>query len=171
MVRVDVDASADNLAAGNGGVLRADDAALPLAYGSDTLELMVRDPTWAHAYWDMSVERLDAAVGPFGRAEGFLRLIGVPAGHLLDEHVVWAQRGSLGLPLPQADRSYLVELAIMRDDFRWAILARSGVVHAPPTLPRVATAAGVALGPAGDIGHLVSTRTPGSPYGVPRDRR
>ena len=60
MVRVDVDASANNLAAGNGDVVRADDAALPLAYGSDTLELMVRDPTWAHAYWDMSVERLTA---------------------------------------------------------------------------------------------------------------
>jgi hypothetical protein len=171
MVRVDVDASAENLATGNGDVLRANDAAFPLAYGSDTLELMVRDPTWAHAYWDMSVERLDAAVGPFGRAEGFLRLIGVPTGHLLDEHVVWARRGSLGLALPRADSSYMVELAIMRDDFRWVILARSGVVHAPPTVPRVATSAGVALGPAGEVGHLVSTRTPGSSYGTPRDRR
>jgi uncharacterized protein len=153
----------------SGDALKADDAALPLAYGSDTLELMVRDPTWAHAYWDMSVERIDAAVGPFGREEAFLRLIGVPAGQLVDEEVVWARRGSVGLALPQADRSYMVELAIMRDDFRWVILARSGVVHTPPTVPRGATAAGVALGRASDVRHLVSTRTPGSSHGAPRD--
>jgi len=169
MVRVDVDASTGNLDRESGDALKADDAALPLAYGSDTLALMVRDPTWAHAYWDMSGERIDAAVGPFGRQEAFLRLIGVPSGDLVDEHVVWARRGSLGLALPQADRSYMVELAIMRDDLRWVILARSGVVHAPPTVPTGATAAGLALGRASDIGHLVSTRTPGSPNGAPRD--
>jgi uncharacterized protein len=170
-VRVDIDASADNLAGGSGDVVKADDAALPLAYGSDTLEVMVRDPTWAHAYWDMSVERIAAAVGPFGRQEAFLRLIDVLSGDLVVEDVVWARRGSLGLALPQADRSYKVELAIMRDDFRWVILARSRVIHAPPTLPRVAAVEGVALGRASDIGHLQSTRIPGSPHGAPRDRR
>ena len=167
---MDVDATADNLAGGSGDVPTAADAALPLAYGSDTLELMVRNPTWAHAYWDMSVERIDAAVGPFGRQEAFLRLIGVPTGHPVDEHVVWARRGSLGLALPQADSSYMVELAILRDDFRWVILARSGVVHAPPTLPSAATAAGLALGRASDVRHLLSTRTPGSSHGAPRGR-
>jgi len=167
---VDVDASADNLAAGSGDGLRADDAALPLAYGSDTLELMVRDPTWAHAYWDISVERITAAVGPFGTEEAFLRLIGVPTGHLVAEHAVWAQRGSLGLALPQPDSSYMVELSIMRE-YRWVTLARSGVIHAPPTLPRVAIVDGLGLGPASDIRHLLSTRTPGSSHGAPRDRR
>ena len=102
---MDVDATTKDLAAGSGDVLRADDAALPLAYGSDTLELMVRDPTWAHAYWDMSVNRVTAVVGPFGRQGAFLRLIGVPSGHLVAEHAVSAQRGSFGLALPQADRS------------------------------------------------------------------
>ena len=155
------------MAGGGDDVLRADDAALPLAYGSDTLELMVRDPTWAHAYWDMSAERVMAAVGPFGRQEAFLRLIDVPTGHLVAEDVVWARRGSLGLALPRADRSYAAELAIMCDDFRWVILARSGVVHAPPTLPRVASADVRAFGCAGDVGDLVSTRTPGSWQGYP----
>jgi uncharacterized protein len=168
MVRVEVDATAEDLAAGSGDVLRADDAALPLAYGSDTLELMVRDPAWAHAYWDMSVERITAVVGPFGRQEAFLRLIGVPSGHLVAEHAVWAQRGSFGLALPQADSSYMVELAVMCE-YRWVVLARSGVVHAPPTSPRVA-ADGLALGRASDIRHVVSARTPGSAYGAPRDR-
>ena len=35
-------------------LLGFDDAPLPLGYGSDTLELMVRDPMSAYAYWDLS---------------------------------------------------------------------------------------------------------------------
>src|SRR5208283_3508349 len=35
----------------------ADASQLPLSYGSDRLVLMARDPTWAHAYWDIRVPR------------------------------------------------------------------------------------------------------------------
>jgi Domain of unknown function (DUF4912) len=115
-----------------------DDAPLPLGYGSDRLELMVRDPTCAHAYWDLSSDRIDAAVGPGEGGRAFLRLIGVPSGYLLAEYAVAVARGSQDVALPEADSSYMVELAVMRD-YRWVVLARSDVVHAPPTAPRVAT--------------------------------
>jgi hypothetical protein len=115
----------------------ASDAPLPNAYGTDTLVLMVRDPTWAHAYWDISVARIDDAVVSLGGGEAFLRLIGVPTGYLLAEHEVWAEHGSYDVPLPEADHSYAAELAILHD-YRKVVLARSTVVQAPPSTSRPA---------------------------------
>jgi hypothetical protein len=114
------------------------DARLPRGYGSDTLELMVRDPTSAYAYWDLSVGRINAAVGTHGRRRAFLRLIGVPSGYLLAEHAVPAERGSHEVALPEADSSYMVELAVMRN-YQWVVLARSDVIHAPPETARAAS--------------------------------
>ena len=115
----------------------ASDAPLPNAYGTDTLVLMVRDPTWAHAYWDIRVARINDAVGSLGGGKAFLRLIGVPTGYLLAEHEVWADKGSYDVPLPEADHSYAAELAIVHD-YRKIVLARSNVVQAPPSTPRPA---------------------------------
>jgi len=114
------------------------EASLPLGYGGDTLELMVRDPTSAHAYWDLSVDRINAAVGPHDRRKAFLRLIGVPTGYLLAEYAVPAERGSQAVALPEADSSYEVELAVTHN-YQWVVLARSNVIHAPPTTARVAS--------------------------------
>jgi hypothetical protein len=113
----------------------ASDAPLPNAYGTDTLVFMVGDPTWAHAYWDISVARINDAVASLGGGRAFLRLIGVPTGYLLAEHEVWAERGSYGVALPEADHSYAAELAIVHD-YRRVVLARSNVVQAPPSMPR-----------------------------------
>ena len=126
---------ATNSAPRGGDVLKRDDAPLPLSYGSDRLELMVRDPVWAHAYWEIGIDRIKDA----GGRQAFLRLIGVPTGHLLAEHAVCAERGSHDFALPEADSSYTVELAIMHD-YSWVVLARSTVVHAPPRTPRPVTA-------------------------------
>ena len=174
--RVNVEHPANNSALRGGDGLQRDDAPLPLAYGSDRLELMVRDPTWAHAYWEIGIDRIKDAVGSLGGRRAFLRLIGVPTGHLLAEHAVWAERGSHGFALPEADSSYMVELAIMRD-YSWVVLARSNVVHAPPSTPRPATASafvsrahqlrammeGGTLEGTGGGGRVLPPRTGGSP--------
>ena len=176
--RVDVEANANNSTGGSVAFPERDDAPLPRAYGSDSLELMVRDPTWAHAYWDISIDRFKDAVARGGGGRAFLRLIGVPTGHVLAEHAVWAERGSHGFALPAADRSYLVELAVIRD-YRWDVITRSNVVRAPPNTPRAATAPafvsrasqlpaaeGVTLGPVGDSGQFVPSRMGGRPEGA-----
>ena len=137
--RVNVEPTANNSAPSGGDVRERDDAPLPLAYGSDRLELTVRDPMWAHAYWEISIDRIKDAVGSPGGRKVFLRLIGVPTGYRLAEHAVRAERGGHGFALPEADSSYMVELAIMRD-YSWVVLARSNVVHAPSRKPRSATA-------------------------------
>jgi hypothetical protein len=107
---------------------------------------MVRDPTSAHAHWDLSSDRINVALGPYFGGRAFLRLIGVPGGYLLAEGAVPIARGSWDVALPEADRSYMVELAVMRN-YRWVVLARSNVIHAPPKTPRVATPAVVSRAP------------------------
>jgi Domain of unknown function (DUF4912) len=116
--------------------MSVDDTPLPLGYGRDRLVLMVRDPASAHAYWDLSSDRVVGAVGPHFGGRAFLRLIGVPSGYLLAEHAVPIARGSQDVALPDADSGYMVELAVMRD-YQWVVLARSNVIHAPPRTPRV----------------------------------
>ena len=136
--RVDVGARTDNSAGGGCGA--ETDATLPDVYGSDRLELMVRGPTSAHAYWEISVDRVKEAGGGPGGRKTFLRLIEVSSGYLLAEQEVSPERGShnFALPLPNGDSAYVVELAIMRD-YRWVVLARSNVIHAPSTTPIAAT--------------------------------
>jgi hypothetical protein len=138
--RVDVGARTDNSAGGGGRGAKTDDATLPDVYGSDKLELMVRGPTSAHAYWEISVDRVKEAGGGPGGRKTFLRLIEVSRGHLLAEQEVSPERGShnFALPLPNGDSAYVVELAIMRD-YQWVVLARSNVIHAPSTTPTAAT--------------------------------
>jgi hypothetical protein len=115
----------------------ASSARLPEAYGDDTLVLMVRDPKGAHAYWEVSVSRVNEAIASLGGGKAFLRLFGVPGDYLLAEHEVWAERGSYDVALPEADHSYVAELAIVHQ-YRKVVLARSNVVDAPPNMPRPA---------------------------------
>ncbi|MGO9788654.1 MAG: DUF4912 domain-containing protein [Solirubrobacteraceae bacterium] len=110
---------------------------LPVSYGTDTLVFMVRDPTSAQAYWDISSARIDDAVGSLGGGKAILRLVGVPTGHLLAEHEVCAKRGSYGVSLPDPDHAYAAELAIVRH-YRKVVLARSNLIQAPPSMPRPA---------------------------------
>jgi hypothetical protein len=110
---------------------------LPNAYGTDTFVFMVRDPTRAHAYWEICVARIKDAVASLGGGKAFLRLIGVPTGYLLAEEEVCAARGSHDVALPEADHSYAAELAIVHR-YRKVLLARSDVVQAPPSMPRPA---------------------------------
>ncbi len=134
---MDLEAPADQSTADraqHSGLEPASDDPLPSAYGSDWLVLMVRDPTWAHAYWDISVARVSGALGSLGGGKAFLRLIGFPAGLLLAEYEVSAERGRQDITLPEADRSYVAELALVHYG-RKAILARSEVVHAPASVP------------------------------------
>ena len=100
---------------------------------------MVRDPVWAHAYWELSSDRMKDAVESPGRGQAFLRLIGVTTGHVLAEHSIRSARGSHDFPLQAANRSYVLELAIRRE-YRQLVLARSNVVHAPQGTPRSAAA-------------------------------
>jgi len=96
---------------------------------------MLRDPTWAYVYWDMSVARVSDAVGVLGGGRAFLRLFGVPTAQLVAEHEVSAERGEYGVALPESGRSYVAELALVHND-REAVLARSDVIQPPSSVSR-----------------------------------
>lgn len=113
------------------------DERLPASYGTDTLVFMARDPTFAQAYWDISDARIKDAVDSLGGGKAILRVVGLPIGQLLAEYEVCARRGSYGVALPEADRSYAAELAIVRH-YRKIVLARSKILQAPPNKPRPA---------------------------------
>jgi hypothetical protein len=139
---VDEGRSADQSAAGEARLPGSGDvsgAPLPLAYGGDSLVLMVRDPTWSHAYWDMSIERVEAAKASLGGGTAFLRLISVPDRLLLAEYEVAPERGEHGIPLPEPGRSYVAELALIHYG-RKAVLARSNVAQGPPRVPTATSA-------------------------------
>jgi hypothetical protein len=155
---MNVEPTENTSAPGGGDVLERDDAPLPLAYGSDRLELMVRDPMWAHAYWELSSDRIKDAVDSPGGRKAFLRLIGVTTGHVLAEHPLQAARGSHDFALQGPNSSYLVELAVRRD-YRLVVLARSNVVHAPPRAPRSATASPAFVSRAQQLRALTEGRT------------
>ncbi len=175
---VDLEASADQSVAGRSHRSRPDDvsdAPLPLAYGTDSVVLMVRDPSRAHAYWDISVDRICRAVESLGGGKAFLRLLAVPTGLLLADYEVSAERGEYAVALPEAGRSYMAELALLHYG-RKATLAVSDVVHAPPSVPtptsapafvsraqqRHALAHALTLGRVSDTPHLSPTQWTGA---------
>jgi hypothetical protein len=96
---------------------------------------MVRDPTSAHAYWDISVARTERAFASLGGGKAILRLLAVPSGLLLAEQEVSAEHGSCTVALPEADRSYAAELVISHH-YTKVLLARSNPIQAPPSSPR-----------------------------------
>jgi len=138
---LDLNASADQSVGGNAHRFVPDEEsdALPFAYGTDWLVLMVCDPWWAHAYWDLDAARVGRAIESLGGGTAFLRLLGVPDGVLLAEYQVSPQRGDYRVALPEAGRRYRAELAMLHYG-RKALLARSDVVHAPPIVPAPASA-------------------------------
>ena len=181
--RVDFEANGTTSDRGGSALHEADDAPLPLGYSSDRLELLVRDPTSARAYWDLSNDRINVAVRPHVGGRAFLPLMGVPSGYLLAECGVPIARGSQDVALPEAGSSYKVELAVMRD-YRSVVLARSRVIHGPPKTPRVATTPAVVSraqeprvlfeGPDrefdSDRSHVVGAPTERAPHGGPAGR-
>ncbi len=102
---------------------------------TDRLVLMVRDPTSAFAYWDISVARIQESFASLGGGKALLRLVEVPTEHLLAEQEVAAERGSASIALPEAGRSYAAELVVMHH-YTKVVLARSNTIQAPPTTPR-----------------------------------
>ncbi len=111
------------------------DAPATTGDSTDRLVLMVRDPTSAFVYWDISLARTQEAFTSLGGGKAFLRLIELPTEHLLAEQEVAAERGSASIRLPEADRSYAAELVVTHH-YTKVVLARSNPIQSPPTTPR-----------------------------------
>ncbi len=113
------------------------DADLPERYNETRMVLLLRDPAWAYAYWDVRDDQMDAATSDPGFSGLSLRLVEMDNLDMEDHTVV----DSIDIPvqpedkrwyinLPQLDTNYYTEL-IAHYEENWSVLARSNPVTVP----------------------------------------
>ena len=116
---------------------------LPGGYGETGITVLVRDPHWAYAYWEIEPQRLGQAQQAIGEdaaeAQTVLRVYditgidftGTNAHHYFDI-VVNARIGSWYLNLGAADRTYCVDIGLRTAKGAFHMLARAaGRAHSP----------------------------------------
>src|SRR5690349_16686749 len=96
---------------------------LPKSYGTDKLVLMPRDPTWAHAYWDIADPQVSSASRWDGR-KFMLSLFEARGKRLVAQQEIEFGRGSVDLPIPAPGLPYFAELSVQHDG-RQTVLRRS----------------------------------------------
>lgn len=116
---------------------------LPRTYGIDRLVLMVRDPYWLYAYWEVSatkVEEFNSNFGPgaWSASRPVLRVYDVTGVHFNGENAnsyvdidVNEETDNWHINVGQPDRSFCVDLGRMFSDGRFVTLLRSNVVTTP----------------------------------------
>ena len=113
------------------------EADLPERYNETRMVLLLRDPAWAYAYWDVRDEHMDEAINEPGFAGLSLRLVEMDNTDMDDHTVV----DSIDIPvqpqdkrwyinLPQLDTNYYTELVAHYEE-NWSVLARSNPVSVP----------------------------------------
>lgn len=109
----------------------------------DRLVVMVRDPYWLHAYWELgrrSVERAEAAMGQYWHgAKPVLRLTEVTrdgtttsARQFLRDIEIHGGVNNWYIDVHEPPKSYQLEIGYVAIDGKFYALARSNVVSTPP---------------------------------------
>jgi uncharacterized protein len=108
----------------------------------DRVVVMVRDPFWLHAYWELSqksVERVRVALGPYWHtARPVLRLCEVyregtapSARKTIRDIPVHGGVNHWYLDVPQGPKTYQVEIGYLGGNGKFLALARSNIVTTP----------------------------------------
>lgn len=115
---------------------------LPAGYGKDRIVVMVRDPYWLHAYWELTraaVQRAEAALGQeWHGAKPILRVLDVGS-HDTTSHTesivkdIDIHGGCQNWYLDVSDppRSFRVDIGYLAKNGQFYVLARSNVVSTP----------------------------------------
>jgi len=115
---------------------------LPKGYSENRIVLMLRDPHWVHAYWDVS-QAYRASLQYQGGQQLALRLCDVTDINLVKRQPHSVQefpcddftRQAKDLPITLSNRDYVVELGHYCSDGQWLTLAHSEAVRVPPVYP------------------------------------
>lgn len=115
---------------------------LPSAYGETRIVVMVRDPHWLFAYWEitdarrMDIER-EARAG-WGDLRKVLRVYDVTDiefngtnAHKYFDIDITSETGNWYIRVGEASRSWCVDLGVVTSDGRFIVVARSNVVATP----------------------------------------
>jgi hypothetical protein len=115
---------------------------LPGGYGKDRIVVMVRDPYWLHAYWELTrqaVRRAESALGQeWHGAKPILRLLDV-GGHdtssasetIVRDIDIHGGCNNWYIDVPNPPRSYRLDIGYLSRSGRFYVLARSNVVTTP----------------------------------------
>ncbi len=133
LTRTDNAEPANDLAWSNG---------VPAGYAKDRIVLMVRDPYWLHAYWELSqqsVQRAEAALGQdWHTAKPILRVVDVSAQDttstseaLVRDIEIHGGSQNWYIDVPQPPRSYRVDIGYLSRRGQFFVLCRSNVVTMP----------------------------------------
>jgi hypothetical protein len=115
---------------------------LPAGYGKDRIVVMVRDPYWLHAYWELTrhaVSRAEAALGQdWHSARPILRVLDVSSRETTStsESVVrdidiHGGCNNWYIDVGNPPRSFRVDIGYLSRSGRFFVLARSNVVSTP----------------------------------------
>ncbi len=115
---------------------------LPAGYGKDRIVVMVRDPYWLHAYWELTrqaIQRAEAALGQdWHGAKPILRLLDVSshdttssAEAVLRDIDIHGGCNNWYIDVQNPPRSYRVDIGYLARNGQFYVLARSNVVTTP----------------------------------------
>ena len=115
---------------------------LPTGYGRDRIVVMVRDPYWLHAYWELTrqaVQRAEAALGQdWHGAKPILRILDVSshgttssAESIVRDIDIHGGCNNWYIDVGNPPRSFRVDIGYLSPRGRFYVLARSNVVSTP----------------------------------------
>ncbi len=115
---------------------------LPAGYGKDRILVMVRDPYWLHAYWELTrhaIQRAEAALGQeWHTAKPILRLLDVSSHEtssssetVVRDVEIHGGSNNWYLDVGNPPRSYRIDIGYLSRSGRFYVLARSNVVTTP----------------------------------------
>jgi len=111
---------------------------IPRDYGQDRLVLMVRDPYWAHAYWEITPETVELAKSELGNehegSSSILRVYELTGGETQQQCDIDlsgnAENWYINLGKPGA--SFCIDIGILTCSGRFYSLVRSNSITMPP---------------------------------------
>jgi len=115
---------------------------LPAGYGKDRIVVMVRDPYWLHAYWELTrqaIQRAEAALGQeWHNSRPILRVLDVSSHDttsasesILRDIDIHGGCNNWYIDVANPPRSYRIDIGYLSPRGRFYVLARSNVVCTP----------------------------------------
>ena len=122
-------------------VFKENEFVFPQGYGQDKAVLLVRDPYWMLAYWEITSSKIGSLKAQFGEqlinsSRLMLRLLDVnntapDSPNSLKDIDISGGSNNWYIQAPNADCSYCVEIGFLTPDGQFIVIARSNVVHTP----------------------------------------
>lgn len=122
---------------------REEEFVFPRGYGDNKIVLLVRDPWWLHAYWEVSIQKQDELRAKLGndlynRSKTVLRVYDVTDiifngknAHSFFDLEIKGAADNWYIDVGKPNRSWCVDIGLLTPDKKFFMFARSNVVRTP----------------------------------------